>query len=262
MTPQLNSTVAFIQNSMYVVPAKVVRVYPDGRLNLEIQEIQRSLVSRVNNIGVNAQVERVDSFILKPRTMLNVKECDPREIIGRETVPLSRPQGGSGLSQTDTDRWVSVDQRRIPLMTGFATSHIGKWFDPSKWNYKIYAKMEGFYNKILQQEFSGVEIFFPQEKAFYGDFKECFDEWFAQALQSKYMVENGIPEPMSTSIGSWNRCEILALEKEVEEEEEEVENVRTPEAPKRDKRKPQTRSGGAKASKSRAPRSRRSLSKA
>ncbi len=264
------STVAYIFNSMWIVPATISRIYPDLRCDLEIQRIIPSSVRKVIGKGTGAKVESSDGFIIQLTPMKNVAPCDPRSIIRRNPVLLERPQSGGGLSQTHTDVWEEVGKSRLPKFGSMPTSLVGKFFDPSIWNYKICAQMDGFYHKTLQQAFEPIEMNFPIDlNSSFLTFEECFKEWFAEAFESRYMIENGIPHSSKLSrdgealVGEWTRCEIQAIEKLSYAHISEIgqnANVQNSQSSKRNPKRAKASTKATGASKSRKPRTHPTLS--
>lgn len=219
MIPRVNEVVAFIANSLWIVPAKITRVYPDNKVDLQIINILHEVQRKVTGLGMSRKVEEYESYVQRNSTRLNVREVDPCSIIRKEAVPLDRVQSGGGLTQTHTDDWVEVAKSRLPRFQNISTSLVGGWFDPSRWNYRIYCQMYEFEDRELRQKFEAIETTLPSPTDSYDLFEDAFRIWFTESFtEDNLLYQQGIPH-------MWDRCEIQAVEKDSKDRSKEVNGV-------------------------------------
>lgn len=215
--------VAFYLNSLWTVPATITSIYSDGTVDLDVAIISYAQTKKMEGTGSNRYLKTTLEYLAsQTRNFTNVRQCDPRAIYQRMEVPLATVQGGNGMSQSLTDKWVELEQKqRQPQFVGVATSMIGRWFDPSPWKYQLRCFVPKYtYRKGLsgEQDYEQVLRIFPSEIDHYMTFAEVFDRWFKESFEGETLAQLGYPHPGAMTkdgdslIMEWQQINILSTD--------------------------------------------------
>ena len=202
---EVGQKVAFIFNKEDCLPATIRNPNFNGTYDLVVQTI---LEETTIDWGANKNFQRVTKIELKPKVYEKVRLTDPTLIFTRTPQKLSDPvvDPARGLSQTHTDTWQPQKQKlQVPRFDNWHTCHVGCFFDPTKWHYRVRAWRASF------RDVGGIIIpevteFFPKNKPLYNNYEKAFAKYFKERHQNK---------------GKWNLVEITALIPQIKEEVEE-----------------------------------------